>query len=66
MTIRLAHESGEALVSVVDDGIGGADPSKGSGLRGLVDRVEALRGRLVVESTPGRGTRLEARLPVRH
>ncbi len=51
----------EATVS--DDGIGGADPFRGSGLRGLVDRVEALDGVIRVESPPGGGTRITASLP---
>jgi signal transduction histidine kinase len=53
------------VVKVADDGIGGADPSRGSGLRGLADRVEALGGRLSLESPPGRGTRLAAEIPFR-
>jgi PAS domain S-box-containing protein len=51
------------VVEVADDGVGGADMSKGSGLRGLADRVEALGGRLVVESPPGAGTRLRVEIP---
>jgi signal transduction histidine kinase len=47
-------------VEVRDDGIGGADPSLGSGLRGLADRVSAMHGRLQVCSPPGRGTRVHA------
>jgi PAS domain S-box-containing protein len=54
---------GERLgVGVVDDGVGGADPH-GHGLRGLADRVEALGGRLTVDSRTGRGTRLCAQIP---
>ena len=49
---------------VADDGVGGADPGAGSGLHGLADRVEALHGHLRVDSPPGGGTRLEARIPV--
>ena len=63
-TIHLVCDDGEVTVTVADDGVGGADPANGSGLRGLGDRVEALGGRLVVESAPGSGTRLEARLPI--
>ena len=51
------------LLEVVDDGAGGADP-EGEGLRGLVDRVEALGGALEVDSPAGQGTRVRARLPV--
>ena len=49
---------------VDDDGVGGADARRGSGLRGLADRVEALGGRLRVESPRGGGTRVEAVLPI--
>ena len=49
---------------VADDGLGGADPARGSGLRGLADRVEALGGTLSVSSPLGAGTRLEAELPI--
>jgi signal transduction histidine kinase/rhodanese-related sulfurtransferase len=56
--------TGDMLVATVaDDGIGGADPGRGSGLRGLVDRVQAVGGRLEVSSPPGGGTRLRAELP---
>ena len=51
-------------VTVADDGAGGADPSRGSGLRGLADRVEALGGSLRVDSPPGDGTRLLIELPL--
>jgi signal transduction histidine kinase len=73
---RYAHASradvlvavdGDAVdVQVIDDGIGGADPAKGSGLRGLADRVAALNGRLEVASDPGRGTAVRARIPGGH
>jgi len=60
-----AHrENGELVVEVRDDGIGGADATRGSGLRGLEDRVGALGGSIEVESPPGRGTVLRARIPV--
>jgi signal transduction histidine kinase len=52
------------VVAVSDDGKGGASLEQGSGLRGLADRVEALRGRLTVTSPPGEGTRLVAELPL--
>src|SRR5580765_8211391 len=51
------------LVEIVDDGAGGADP-EGEGLRGLVDRVEALDGTLEVDSPAGQGTRVRARFPL--
>jgi signal transduction histidine kinase len=53
------------VVTVADDGVGGADTSRGSGLGGLVDRVEAVGGRLEIASPPGEGTSLSARLPAR-
>jgi PAS domain S-box-containing protein len=52
------------MVKVSDDGVGGADLERGSGLRGLADRVEALDGRLIVTSPPGRGTTVRAELPI--
>ena len=61
--VRVAQENGRAVVEVVDDGVGGADPTRGSGLRGLTDRVEALEGRLAVVSLPGQGTRIRAEIP---
>ncbi|MDN5853767.1 MAG: sensor histidine kinase, partial [Actinomycetia bacterium] len=48
-----------------DDGVGGADPTRGSGLRGLADRVEALDGKLRVCSPAGQGTVVTAELPCR-
>ena len=51
-------------VEVADDGVGGASPEGGTGLRGLGDRVEALDGRLRVESPPGEGTRIVAAIPL--
>jgi PAS domain S-box-containing protein len=62
--VRVERGDGHAQVEVVDDGVGGADESGGSGLRGLADRVEALGGRLVVTSPVGQGTTVRARLPV--
>jgi PAS domain S-box-containing protein len=53
-----------ALVEVADDGEGGADQARGSGLRGLRDRVEALGGELTIASPTGAGTTLTARLPI--
>ena len=51
-------------LTVSDDGIGGADPKRGTGLIGLTDRVEALGGTLILESPPGQGTRLQADFPL--
>jgi len=61
--VRIQRLNGNALVEVLDDGVGGADPELGSGLRGLADRVEALNGRLGIESEPGIGTRVWAEIP---
>ena len=63
VTVDVAPSEGTLVVTVADDGVGGADSTAGSGLRGLVDRVEAVGGRLEVESVPSHGTRLRARLP---
>jgi len=62
-TVDVAQSNGELVVEVVDDGIGGADSERGSGLRGLADRVEALGGRLRVWTPAGGGTRVRAELP---
>jgi PAS domain S-box-containing protein len=62
--VRVSRRDGIARVDVVDDGVGGADPTRGSGLRGLADRVEALDGRLGVESPPAEGTRVWAEIPL--
>ena len=61
--VRVGRESGWALVEVSDDGVGGADPAAGTGLRGLADRLAALDGRLEIESETGRGTTVRARVP---
>jgi signal transduction histidine kinase len=62
-TVRARESDGELVLTVTDDGSGGADAS-GSGLRGLADRVEALGGRLAVRAGAAGGSELEARLPV--
>jgi signal transduction histidine kinase len=57
--------SGDTLnVTVADDGVGGADMSRGSGLRGLSDRVAAVGGTLEMESPPGKGTTLRCSIPL--
>jgi PAS domain S-box-containing protein len=63
--VKVAVElvDGTLRVSVDDDGVGGANPARGSGLVGLTDRVEALGGRLILHSSPARGTRLQVELP---
>jgi signal transduction histidine kinase len=65
VAVRVECDGGQIAVEVADDGSGGADPERGSGLRGLRDRVETLDGDLVVDSPPGRGTIVRAELPVR-
>jgi signal transduction histidine kinase len=62
--INVEHRAGLVAVEIVDDGVGRADPARGSGRRGLADRVEALQGRLRVESPAGGGTHLRAEIPV--
>jgi PAS domain S-box-containing protein len=63
VAVAVTRDDGRVTITVADDGIGGADPKLGSGLRGLADRVEALGGTLRVTSPPGRGTVVEAELP---
>jgi signal transduction histidine kinase len=62
--IRITSDDTRLHVEIADDGIGGADPAHGSGLRGLADRVEALGGRLEIDSPAGQGTKLTAQLPL--
>jgi signal transduction histidine kinase len=62
--VELKVEEGIAEVSIRDDGVGGADPGRGSGLVGLRDRVEALGGTMETTSPTGQGTYLRARIPV--
>jgi PAS domain S-box-containing protein len=61
--VRVAASDASVAVEVSDDGVGGADPASGSGLRGLADRVEALGGALEVVSPAGAGTSLRAEIP---
>jgi PAS domain S-box-containing protein len=62
--VSIGQVDGHALVEVVDDGVGGADPTRGSGLSGLSDRVASLNGKLVIDSPPGAGTRIRAEIPL--
>ncbi|MET0699605.1 MAG: GAF domain-containing sensor histidine kinase [Mycobacterium sp.] len=64
VNIRAVVANATLHVSVVDDGIGGADPTKGSGLLGLQDRVEALGGRLRIHSPTGGGTSVNCAIPL--
>ena len=63
LTVDLARSDGRILVTVIDDGSGGATPSPGSGLSGLEDRVAALGGLLQIDSPLGGGTRIKAEIP---
>jgi signal transduction histidine kinase len=65
VSVSIRRSDGRAVVRVTDNGVGGADPGHGSGLRGLADRLEALDGRLHVESPQSQGTRIEAEIPLR-
>jgi signal transduction histidine kinase len=62
--VTVEQLNGSALVEVADDGVGGADPLRGSGLRGLADRVASLSGKLGIHSPPGAGTRVRAEIPL--
>jgi signal transduction histidine kinase len=62
--VTVVERDGRLVITVRDDGRGGADPSAGSGLSGLSDRLAAAGGTLKVESVPGRGTTLTAELPL--
>jgi signal transduction histidine kinase len=65
VAITVDRVDGRAVVDVHDDGVGGADVARGTGLRGLADRLDAVGGTLAVHSPPGEGTRLTAEIPVR-
>jgi signal transduction histidine kinase len=62
-TVRIARRERRAIIEVLDDGVGGADPQHGSGLRGLQDRACALGGRIAIETGPRGGTLVRAELP---
>ena len=62
--MSLAARDGRLLLSVRDDGVGGADPARGSGLAGLTDRVEALGGSIRLHSAAGAGTHITVDLPL--
>ncbi len=64
VAVSARADNGHLVVLVTDDGVGGADPSGGTGLRGLSDRVEALHGHLRVESPRGGGTQISAEIPI--
>jgi signal transduction histidine kinase len=64
VSIDLHEPHAGVVLTVSDDGVGGANTDHGSGLRGLVDRVDALGGELTIDSPPNRGTRISAAIPV--
>jgi signal transduction histidine kinase len=61
--ISLRVENETLYLSIRDDGVGGADPSRGSGLIGLKDRIDALHGTMAIESPPGGGTVIDVEIP---
>jgi signal transduction histidine kinase len=63
VTVEVGVTTDTLIVEIVDDGIGGADSERGTGLRGLADRIEALDGNLRVWSSVGKGTRVRAEIP---
>ena len=63
-SVDVTRRNGSLVVTIADDGIGGADPAGGTGLRGLNDRVEALGGTLRVGDRPTGGTVVAAELPL--
>jgi signal transduction histidine kinase len=63
VTVTVAQDGDMVTAVVTDDGVGGADASRGSGLRGLADRVAAVDGTIDVHSPPGQGTTISCRLP---
>jgi signal transduction histidine kinase len=63
VAVSVRTGNGTLAVEVVDDGVGGARTANGSGLSGLADRVEAVGGRLLVQSPPGGGTRILGEIP---
>jgi signal transduction histidine kinase len=64
VAVSVVVSDGVVRVEIADDGVGGADPARGSGLRGLADRLEAIGGTLTIESFPGKGTRLVGKAPL--
>jgi signal transduction histidine kinase len=61
--VSVSQADGRLMLEVGDDGVGGADAVRGSGLRGLADRLDAIEGRLYIESEPGQGTTVRATMP---
>jgi signal transduction histidine kinase len=65
-SVRVRGLDDHLTIEVDDDGIGGADPRSGSGLRGLADRLAALDGTISIVSPTGGGTRISAQIPTNH
>ena len=63
VAVVMDHEPGQLTLTITDDGVGGADPARGTGLNGLADRVQALGGSLELRSELGNGTTLSAVIP---
>ena len=64
MSVRVDLEEDTLVIEIRDDGVGGADATRGTGLTGLLDRVDAANGSLTIISAPGEGTAVHAELPV--
>jgi signal transduction histidine kinase len=64
VSVRVASDRSRVTLTVVDDGVGGADPSAGTGLQGIVDRISALGGHVAISSEAGSGTSLRAEIPL--
>jgi signal transduction histidine kinase len=62
-SVTVTRSGGRLEVAISGDNVGGAEPDLGTGLRGLGDRLAAIEGRLDIESKPGRGTTVRARIP---
>jgi signal transduction histidine kinase len=62
-TVDVRRSNGRLVVCVTDDGVGGANPEAGTGLRGLADRLAVIEGRLEIDSEPGQGTTITAKIP---
>jgi signal transduction histidine kinase len=62
-TVDVERVNSKLVVQVADDGVGGADPEVGTGLRGLADRLAVIEGRLEIDSEPGQGTTITAKIP---
>ena len=61
--VDISRENGTVRIRIADDGVGGADPARGSGLKGLADRIAALDGHFMLASPDGVGTIVEAEIP---